>query len=184
MSMQNENAEKLNNEANVAAMQELFNGPDSKRIKIESSLFGGGNGKLKYDDYGYKSDRGSMGLDLSSSGDKRMSLDSSGLNLSGMSQPDFSAFAKSTSEMAMNHKNKEMSLKGYGQDLSKNHEHSKADLSMAAISPLTSLSHLSGMGGLAQSPLALSFNDIASNLNLLAQLNPVKMFSIYLLDKF
>lgn len=44
-----------------------------------------------------------------------------------------------------------------------------SDLSMTAISPLSNLNHLSGLSGLAQSPLGLSFNEIASNLGLLAQ---------------
>lgn len=49
---------------------------------------------------------------------------------------------------------------------------SDSGMSMSAISPLTGLSHLSGVGGLAQGHLGLSFNDIATNLSLIAQLNP------------
>jgi hypothetical protein len=95
-------------------------------------------------------------------------MDHSDMNL-GFQTPDFSAFAKSSSEL---NKSLSKSGKGYGGDHHKQNDPSKSELSMAAISPLTSLSHLSGMSGLGQSPLALSFNDIASNLNLLAQLNP------------
>lgn len=162
-----ENADKLN-DPNMSAMSDLFNGPDPKRMKLEaSSLFG--NGKMKYDDYShYKNGRSSMGgLDLSG-GEKRLSMDHNDLNLSGFQPPDFSAFAKSSAEL----KSLQKSSKGYGNDHNKQNDPSKSELSMAAISPLTSLSHLSGMSGLGQSPLALSFNDIASNLNLLAQLNP------------
>lgn len=166
-----ENAEKLSNDPNAAAMAvaaELFNGPDSKRMKLESSLFGP-NGKLKYEDFHYKNGHSSgLGLDLSG-GDKRMGMDHGDLNMSGLQQADFSAFVKSEN---LNKAAKDLNLKGYGADLSKPNDPTKTDMSMAAISPLTSLSHLSGMSGLGQSPLALSFNDIASNLNLLAQLNP------------
>jgi hypothetical protein len=165
-----ENAEKLNHSTNLSAMSDLFNGPDSKRIKLESAGLFDSNGKLKYDDYShFKNGRSSLGLDLSSN-DKRLSLDRNDMNLSGFQAPDFTAFAKQSAEL-----NKSLSKaagKGYGADLSKPNDPTKADLSMAAISPLTSLSHLSGMSSLGQSPLALSFNDIASNLNLLAQLNP------------
>ncbi|XP_041763234.1 protein distal antenna-like isoform X2 [Anopheles merus] len=190
-----ENAEKLSNEATAAALTaaaaaELFSGPPEKRLKLESAMFGG-NGKLKYDDSFYKvaaAARGSLnGLDLSGGGggaggagsgvDKSGALGVSGgdiiMNgLAGASPADFSQFAKTAAEMSALSKSK-----AYGAELGKHHHHggdpSKADhhLSMAAISPLTSLSHLSGMSGLGQSPLALSFNDIATNLNLIAQLN-------------
>ncbi|XP_053659136.1 protein distal antenna [Anopheles marshallii] len=187
-----ENAEKLSNEATAAALTaaaaaELFSGPPEKRLKLESAMFGG-NGKLKYDDSFYKvaaAARGSLnGLDLSGGGggagsgvDKSGPLSVSGgdiiMNgLAGASAADFSQFAKTAAEITALSKSK-----AYGADLSKHHHHggdpTKSDhhLSMAAISPLTSLSHLSGMSGLGQSPLALSFNDIATNLNLIAQLN-------------
>jgi hypothetical protein len=168
-----ENADKLNQSPNLAAMQDLFSGPDSKRMKLDPASLFDATGKLKYDDYAhFKNGRSSLGgLDLSGSGggDKRLSLDHSDMNLSGFPTPDFSAFAKNSAEL---NKSLSKSVKGYGADLSKPNDPTKADLSMAAISPLTSLSHLSGMSALGQSPLALSFNDIASNLNLLAQLNP------------
>lgn len=163
-----ENAEKLQG-ANMSAMSDLFDGPEAKRMKLEaSSLFG--NGKMKFDDFAhFKNGRNSLGgLDLSG-GSKGLSMDHGEMNMSGFQPPDFSAFAKSTSEL---NKSLSKSVKGYGADLNKQNDPTKSDLSMAAISPLTSLSHLSGMSGLGQSPLALSFNDIATNLNLLAQLNP------------
>lgn len=165
-----ENAEKLNQSPNLSAMSDLFNGPDSKRMKLDPASLFDSSGKLKYDDYAshFKNGRSSLGLDLSGGGDKRLSLDHD-MNLSGFQAPDFSSFAKTTAEL---NKSMSKSSKGYGADLSKQNDPNKADLSMAAISPLTSLSHLSGMSALGQSPLALSFNDIASNLNLLAQLNP------------
>lgn len=169
-----ENAEKLNQSPNLSAMSDLFNGPDSKRMKLDPSTLFDNNGKLKYDEYAhFKNGRASLGLDLSGGGngggDKRLSLDHNDMNLSGFQTPDFSAFAKTTAEL---NKSLSKSNKGFGNDHSKSNDQIKAELSMAAISPLTSLSHLSGMSALGQSPLGLSFNDIASNLNLLAQLNP------------
>ncbi|XP_062536009.1 protein distal antenna isoform X4 [Armigeres subalbatus] len=169
-----ENAEKLTNEATAAALTavaaaELFNGPPEKRLKLEQGLFG--NGKLKYDDSFYKSPRGPMnGLDLSG-GDKGLGVSGGDIIMNGLHGADFSSFAKTAAEISALNKSKELNLKGYGADLSKHGDPKQADLSMAAISPLTSLSHLSGMSGLAQSPLALSFNEIATNLNLFAQLN-------------
>lgn len=169
-----ENAEKLTSEATAAALTavaaaELFNGPPEKRLKLEQGLFG--NGKLKYDDSFYKSPRGPMnGLDLSG-GDKGLGVSGGDIIMNGLHGADFSSFAKTAAEISALSKSKELNLKGYGADLSKHGDPTKADLSMAAISPLTSLSHLSGMSGLAQSPLALSFNEIANNLNLFAQLN-------------
>uniref|UniRef100_A0AAG5CY50 Protein distal antenna n=1 Tax=Anopheles atroparvus TaxID=41427 RepID=A0AAG5CY50_ANOAO len=181
----------------AAAAAELFSGPPEKRLKLDSAMFGG-NGKLnKYEDSFYKvaaaaaASRGSLnGLDLSGGGggggggggqmDKSGPLGVSGgdIIMNGLagSAADFSQFAKTAAEISALSKSK-----AYGAELSKHHHHhhhgggdpSKSDhhLSMAAISPLTSLSHLSGMSGLGQSPLALSFNDIATNLNLFAQLN-------------
>ncbi|XP_055615581.1 protein distal antenna-like isoform X2 [Toxorhynchites rutilus septentrionalis] len=169
-----ENADKLTSEATAAALTaaaaaELFNGPPEKRMKLEQGLFG--NGKLKYDDSFYKSPRGPMnGLDLSG-GDKGLGVSGGDIIMNGLHGADFSAFAKTAAEISALSKSKEMNLKGYGADLSKHGDPTKADLSMAAISPLTSLSHLSGMSSLAQSPLALSFNEIANNLNLIAQLH-------------
>uniref|UniRef100_A0A336LYE8 Protein distal antenna n=1 Tax=Culicoides sonorensis TaxID=179676 RepID=A0A336LYE8_CULSO len=148
-----ENAEKLNNDAMASAMGVDFmnNGPPEKRMKLDSNFFA--NGKMKYDELQRRAS-GGMGMDLT---DKR--------GLPGLSMGDYSALT------GLNNKTgKDIGLKGYGADMSKSGD-TKGDLSMAAISPLTSLSHLSGMSGLGQSPLALSFNDIANNLNLLAQLN-------------
>lgn len=163
-----ENADKLQ-DPNMSAMSDLFNGPDSKRMKLDSSsLFS--NGKLKYDDYAhFKNGRSSMGgLDLSG-GDKRLSMDHNDMShMSGFPPPDFSAFAKTSAEI---NKSLSKSGKGFGADYSKLNDPTKSEMSMAAISPLTSLSHLSGLSGLGQSPLALSFNDIANNLNLFAQLS-------------
>lgn len=167
-----ENAEKLTNEATAAALTavaaaELFSGPPEKRLKLEPGLFG--NGKIS--DSFYKSPRGPMnGLDLSG-GDKGLGVSGGDIIMNGLHGADFSSFAKTAAEISALSKSKELNLKGYGADLSKHGDPTKADLSMAAISPLTSLSHLSGMSGLAQSPLALSFNEIATNLNLIAQLN-------------
>lgn len=169
-----ENADKLTSEATAAALTavaaaELFNGPPEKRLKLEQGLFG-----KKYDESFYKNPRGMNGLDLSGggAGDKGLGVSGGDIIMNGLHGADFSAFAKTAAEISALGKAKDR----YGADLSRNGaggggDPSKADLSMAAISPLTSLSHLSGMGGLAQSPLALSFNEIATNLNLIAQLN-------------
>ncbi|XP_034488172.1 protein distal antenna [Drosophila innubila] len=59
--------------------------------------------------------------------------------------------------------------KVFGADISRP---GQTDPSLNAISPLSSLTHLSGLSGISQSPLAISFNELTSNLNLLAQLNP------------
>lgn len=135
----------------------LLGGPPEKRQKLDISLplnfgIGGSNGKLKYEDMYKRSSLG--GLDLSS----RLG-DMNGLT-------DYSQYAKQQQDY---HVNGKLSLKGYGADLTKPSDPTKSDLSMAAISPLTSLSHLSGMSGLGQNPMALSFNELTSNLNLIAQ---------------
>lgn len=135
----------------------LLGGPPEKRQKLDTSLplnfgiGGGGNGKLKYEDMYKRSSMG--GLDLSS----RLG------DMNGLS--DYSQYAKQQDY----HVNGKLSMKGYGADLTKPSDPTKSDLSMAAISPLTSLSHLSGMSGLGQNPMALSFNELTSNLNLIAQ---------------
>ncbi|GAB0087518.1 Protein distal antenna [Sergentomyia squamirostris] len=153
----------------AAAASELLNGPPEKRAKMDTSLplnFSA-NGKLKYDDP-YK--RSSLnGLDLSD----HKGLNGGDLHLNGLGA-DYSSFAKTAAEMSvMQSKAKDISLKGYGADLSKPTDPTKSDLSMAAISPLSNLTQFSSVGGLGTSPLALSFNDIATNLNILAQLqNP------------
>lgn len=163
--------EKMADDAALAAAAVgMLSGPPEKRQKLDSSLplnFTT-NGKLKYDDLGYKR-RNSLNaaLDFSGNNDKGLGP----LSFNGLGQSDYSAYKTSSDLSAMNGKSKDYSLKGFGADLSKVNDPTKADMSMAAISPLTSLSHLSGMSGLAQSPLGLSFNEIASNLNLIAQLN-------------
>ncbi|XP_059610793.1 protein distal antenna [Phlebotomus argentipes] len=153
----------------AAAASELLNCPPEKRQKLDTSLplnFSA-NGKIKYEDH-YK--RSSLnGLDLSD----HKGLNGGDLHLNGLGS-DYSSFAKTAADLsAMQSKAKDISLKGYGADLSKPSDPSKADLSMAAISPLSNLTQFSSVGGLGTSPLALSFNDIATNLNILAQLqNP------------
>lgn len=153
-----ENAEKLNSDAMASAMGvgvDFMNGPAEKRMKFDSNFFA--NGKMKYDELQRRAAAG-MGMDLS---DKRGEM-----GMPGLSMGDYSALSGLNSKTG-----KDIGLKGFGgADMGKGGD-TKGDLSMAAISPLTSLSHLSGMSGLGQGPLALSFNDIANNLNLLAQLN-------------
>lgn len=155
--------DKLTEDAVAAGLLGQLGGPPDKRQKLDTSLplnFASNGGKLKYDDFASSYKRNSLGgLDLTSNSD-----------LNGLSHSDFSAFAKSA-DLSGLQKSKEMSLKGYGAELTKPADPTKGDMSMTAISPLTSLSHLSGMSSLGQSPLALSFNEIATNLNLIAQFN-------------
>lgn len=163
--------EKMADDAALAAAAVgMLGAPPEKRAKMDTSmpLNFTSNGKLKYDDLGYKGRSSLSALDFSSSGDNGLGS----LSFNGLGPSDYSAYKTPTDLSSMNGKSKDYNaMKGYGADLSKPNDPTKADLSMAAISPLTSLSHLSGMSGLAQSPLGLSFNEIASNLNLIAQLN-------------
>lgn len=147
-------------------------GPPEKRQKLDSSLplnFGSnGASKIKYEDMNYGNGRNSMSaLDFS---DKALA----GLGFNGLSHGDYSNYKSSndfSSPISKSNKGYGNGYKGYGADFSKTNDPSKADLSMAAISPLSSLNHLTG---LSQSPLALSFNEIA-NLSLLATLNNSSM---------
>lgn len=155
--------EKMADDAAMAAAS-MFGGPSEKRQKLDTSLplnFTT-NGKIKYEDLGYKSRNSLSALDFSTT-DKGLSS----LNFNGLGQTDFSAYKTSADLSNMNgHSkgNKDNGMKSYGADMSKPSVPNKSDISMAAISPLTSLSHLSGMSGIAQ---GLSFTDIASNLNLI-----------------
>lgn len=168
-SMVDKLTEKMTGDALAAAAASglLGRGPPEKRQKMDTSLplnFGsnGVNGKLKYEDFA--SGRNSLGgLDFS---DKNLAAS---LNFNGLNRNDYSAY-KSSGDFAspMSSKSTGNGYKGYGADFSKPNDPTKADLSMAAISPLSSLTHLSGLG---QSSLALSFNEIASNLSLLAHFN-------------
>ncbi|XP_014096147.2 protein distal antenna [Bactrocera oleae] len=123
-------------------------GPPEKRQKLDGSsvpfIY---SNKIKYDDIMYK--RSPLnGLDYASS--KTLSE----ISFNGLAT-DYIAFSGAVKN------------KGFGADVSR-----QTDPAVAAISPLTSLSQLSGLSGLAQSPLAISFNELTSNLNILAQLNP------------
>lgn len=151
------NLDKLTEKMAGDAINSLLGNPQNKRQKLDQSLplnFGsnGVNGKLKYEDFA--NGRASLG-----------SLDMANLSFNGLSHNDFAAYKSAGDFSSPKSSN---GYKGFGADFSKPNEPSKADLSMAAISPLSSLTHLSG---LAQGPLALSFNDIASNLSLLAHIN-------------
>ncbi|XP_055371807.1 protein distal antenna [Condylostylus longicornis] len=143
--------------AAAAALLSGAGGPQEKRQKLDSSLPLNFSNKIKYDELAYK--RSPLnGLDFSAN----KAISEMGFNGLG---PDYSnAFKNPDFAAALNGaKNK-----GFGgADLSR-----PSDPSLAAISPLTSLSHLSGLTGLSHSPLAISFNELTSNLNLIAQLNP------------
>lgn len=149
------NLEKLTEKMAGDAINSLLGTSQNKRQKLDTSLplnFNGANGKLKYEDFA--NGRASLS-----------SLDMANLGFNGLGQSDFGAY-KGAGDFSASSKN---NYKGYGGgDFSKPNDPTKADMSMAAISPLTSLSHLSS---LTQGPLALSFNDIASNLSLLAHFN-------------
>lgn len=128
----------------------------NKRSKLDTSLPmnmpSNSKGKMKYEDY--TNGRASMGgMDMS---------------FSGLNHNEYNAY-KAASEFAAAAASKANGYKGYGVDFTKANDPTKADLSMAAMSPLTSLSHLSGLG--QTGPLGLSFNDLASNLSLIAQLS-------------
>ncbi|XP_037956306.1 protein distal antenna-like [Teleopsis dalmanni] len=125
----------------------LLGGPPEKRQKLDSSLPLNFSNKIKFDEMNFK--RSPInGLDYSTN--KALT------DLSfGSLTPDYVAF------------NGAVKNKVFGADISR-----QTDPSIAAISPLSSLSHLSGLTGITQSPLAISFNELTSNLNLLAQLNP------------
>lgn len=149
--------DKLTEKMAGDAISSLLGTPQNKRAKLDTSLplnFGanGVNGKLKYEDFA--NGRSSLG-----------SLDMANLGFNGLTHNDFNAYKTANDFSSPKSTN---GYKGYGADFSKPNDPTKADLSMAAISPLSSLTHLSG---LAQGPLALSFNEIASNLSLLAHFN-------------
>lgn len=149
--------DKLTEKMTGDAISNLLGTPQNKRQKLDTSLpmsFGsnGVNGKLKYEDFA--NGRGSLG-----------SLDMANLTFNGLTHNDFGAFKSANDFSSPKSVN---GYKGYGADFSKPTDPTKADLSMAAISPLSSLTHLSG---LTQGPLGLSFNEIASNLGLWAHLN-------------
>lgn len=137
----------------AAAANGLLGTPQNKRQKLDTSLplSFGGNGKLKYEDFA--NGRNSLGsLDFS---DKNLAA----LQFNGMNHNDFNGYNSSP-------KSGSNGYKGFGADFSKV-DPTKGDLSMAAISPLSQLTHLSGLG--AHGPLGLSFNEIS--LSLLAQFN-------------
>lgn len=160
-------AEKMSDDSALAAAAAgIFGGPPEKRAKLDNSLNFASNGKPKYDDMSYKS-RNSIGAIDFSSSDKGLGA----LHYNGLGSTNYGGY-KTSPDLSTNGRIKceENMLRGYGADV-KSSDPTKSDLSMAAISPLTSLSHLSGMSGIGQSPLGLSFNEIASNLSLIAQLN-------------
>lgn len=149
------NLDKLTEKMAGDAISSLLGSQQNKRQKLDTSLplnFGsnGVNGKLKYEDFA--NGRASLG-----------SLDMANLGFNGLSHNDFAAYKTAGDFSSPKSGN---GYKGFGADFSKPADPTKADLSMAAISPLSSLTHLSG---LTQGPLALSFNDI--NLSLLAHFN-------------
>lgn len=148
-----ENAEKL---GGGAMGGDYLGGPPDKRMKIDPNFFV--NGKMKYDELQrFHQNRGPIGgLDLSGGGDKPPRLD-----FGSLGSPDYTSALS-----ALNNKANKSGGVGYDMKSMDN----KTDLSMAAISPLTSLSHLSSISSLGQ-----SFNEIASNLNLLAHLNSPSM---------
>ncbi|XP_016952832.1 protein distal antenna [Drosophila biarmipes] len=124
-------------------------GPPEKRQRLEAALPLNFSNKLKFDELAFK--RSPLnGLDYSTN--KNLAdLGYNGLPV------DYAAF------------NGGVKAKVFGADINRP---AAADPSLNAISPLSSLTHLSGLTGISQSPLAISFNELTTNLNLLAQLNP------------
>lgn len=123
-------------------------GPPEKRQRLDGALPLNFSNKLKFDELAFK--RSPLnGLDYSTN--KNLAdLGYNGLPV------DYAAF------------NGGVKAKVFGADINR----PAADPSLNAISPLSSLTHLSGLTGISQSPLAISFNELTTNLNLLAQLNP------------
>ncbi|XP_037717583.1 protein distal antenna [Drosophila subpulchrella] len=124
-------------------------GPPEKRQRLEAALPLNFSNKLKFDELAFK--RSPLnGLDYSTN--KNLAdLGYNGLPV------DYAAF------------NGGVKAKVFGADINRT---AAADPSLNAISPLSSLTHLSGLTGISQSPLAISFSELTTNLNLLAQLNP------------
>lgn len=151
--------EKLSDDASISATATSLFGPPEKRSKHDTSMpsmSGYAMGKhTKYSDELYKG-RNSMGaLDFSST-DNKAALNA--LNYSGLAA-EYTAAYKQVSQNILNanSKAKENQVK------TDSDNNIKTELSMNAISPLTSLSHLTGMPSLAQS---MNF-DLASSLSML-----------------
>uniref|UniRef100_A0A1A9W7E3 HTH psq-type domain-containing protein n=1 Tax=Glossina brevipalpis TaxID=37001 RepID=A0A1A9W7E3_9MUSC len=142
-------AESFNDKLEAGA--NLLNGPSEKRQRLDTALPLNFSNKLKFDELAaFKRNPALNGLDYGTN--KALSELNSGFPAMSQDYVNFNGANKA---------------KVFGADISR-----PTDPSMAAISPLSSLTHLSGLTGLAQSPLAISFNELTSNLSLLAQLNP------------
>ncbi|XP_065355176.1 protein distal antenna [Calliphora vicina] len=127
----------------------MLGGPPEKRQRMDNSMPLNFSNKMKFDELTTFKRAPLTGIDF---GGNKSLTDLGTFN--GLA-PDYGAFNGSAKN------------KVFGADIPR-----PTDPSIAAISPLSSLSHLSGLTGLSQSPLAMSFNELTSNLNLLAQLNP------------
>lgn len=161
-----------------AAASSMF-GPPEKRQKLDTSMPSMSSysmGNNKYGDDVYKS-RSSMGA-MDFGGDKGLTA----MAFNGLAAEYTAAYKQVSQDMMNGHsaaKAKENMMKSYGNgtDLNKSssNEHNiKTEMSMAAISPLTSLSHLSGMPSIAQS---MKYNELATNLSLLYS-NPSALSSM------
>uniref|UniRef100_A0A1B0G0W6 HTH psq-type domain-containing protein n=1 Tax=Glossina morsitans morsitans TaxID=37546 RepID=A0A1B0G0W6_GLOMM len=143
-------AESFNDKLEAAGAN-LLNGPSEKRQRLDTALPLNFSNKLKFDELAaFKRNQGLNGLDYGTN--KALTELNSGFPTMNQDYVSFNGANKA---------------KVFGADISR-----PTDPSMTAISPLSSLTHLSGLTGLAQSPLAISFNELTSNLSLLAQLNP------------
>ncbi|XP_005189675.1 protein distal antenna [Musca domestica] len=145
-------AEKYGNESLTVkhdGTTSMLGGPAEKRQRLDPSLALNFSNKIKYDDLNSFKRAQMNGLDFSNN----KALTDLG-NFSGMSQ-DYASFNGSSKKPL------------YNTDISR-----VTDPTISAVSPLSSLTHLSGLTGLNQSPLAISFNELTTNLTLLAQLNP------------
>lgn len=161
-------SEKISDDAALAAAAVgIFGGPQEKRQKLDNSLPLNFASNGKYEDMAYKN-RNTLGAIDFSSSDKGLG----GLQFNGLGSGNYNGYKTSPdlTSIGSQIKCEENMLRGYGADVKPNGS-TKSDMSTAAISPLTSLSHLSGMSNIGQSPLGLSFNEIASNLSLIAQFN-------------
>ncbi|XP_013114943.1 protein distal antenna [Stomoxys calcitrans] len=140
-------AEKFGNDSIVDKLDgttpNMLGGPPEKRQRLDASMALNFSNKIKFDRAPIN------GLDFNTN--KTLVELGKFSNIA----PDYASFNGSVKKTL------------YGADISRS-----AEPSIAAISPLSNLTHLSGLTGLNQSPLAISFNELTTNLTLLAQLNP------------
>lgn len=140
--------EKLNEKLAGDAINNLLSGPSSKRSKLDTSL------------------PMNFGSSMNSGRNSLGAMDVANLSFNGLPHGDYNAYKA-------NDYSQSKSTNGYkGYASGANDATAKALESMSAISPLSSLSHF------MQNPQAMSFNDIATNINLFAHFNSANLSSL------